>query len=76
MASLLARLLNINKASLYFLQAPTFCLNSPTLRRILYDHLFVRVNDDELYYDLPDDEWREYAVLGLGQFTRKGWVAS
>ena len=69
-------LLNTNQASLYFLQAPTFCLNSHTLRNILYDHLFVRVNDDELYYDLPDDEWREYAVLGLGQFTRKGLVAS
>lgn len=69
-------LLNINQASLYFLQAPTFCLNSPTLRNILYDHLFMRVNDDELYDDVSGDEWKEFAVLGLGQFTRKGWVAS
>jgi hypothetical protein len=68
-------LLDINKANLYFLQAPTFCLNQETLRRILYDHLYQRLNDDGLYDNLTREAWREGKVLGVGQRTEKGWVA-
>ncbi len=67
-------LLDINKANLYFLQAPTFCLDKATLRRILYDHLYQRVNDDELYDNLTLQGWEELEVLGIGQRTRKGWM--
>jgi hypothetical protein len=69
-------LLDINKASLYFLQAPTFCLNQETLRRIFYDHLYQRVNDDDLYDNLTNQEWEDIEVLGIGQRTRKGWIAT
>lgn len=69
-------LLDVNKANLYFLQAPTFCLDQATLRRILYDHLFQRVNDDEPYNNLNIQEWGGFEVLGLGQRTRKGWMAT
>jgi hypothetical protein len=69
-------LLNINAASLYFLQAPTFCLNKETLRCILYDHLYQRVNDDDLYDNLNPEEWASLEVLGIGQRTRKGWIAT
>jgi hypothetical protein len=69
-------LLDINKASLYFLQAPTFFLERQTLRRILYDHLYQRINDDELYDNLSTKIWKEPHVLGLGQRTEKGWLAA
>ena len=68
-------LLDINKASLYFLQAPTFCLDQLKLRSILYDHLFVRQNDDELYDDLTADVWENAHILGVGEQSRKGWMA-
>jgi hypothetical protein len=68
-------LLDINKANLYFLQAPTFCLDKATLRRILYDHLYQRINDDASYHKLKMQEWGGFEVLGLGQRTRKGWIA-
>jgi hypothetical protein len=69
-------LLDVNKANLYFLQAPTFCLDKATLRCILHDHLYQRVNDDEPYHNLKLQEWGGFEVLGLGQRTRKGWIAS
>lgn len=69
-------LLDINKASLYFLQAPTFCLNKDTLRRILYDHLYQRVNDDDLYDNLSLEDWQNLEVIGLGYRTKKGWRAT
>lgn len=68
-------LLDINKASLYFLQAPTFCLEQVTLRRILYDCIYERVNDDELYDHLTPQTWLNCKVLGIGQQTSKGWIA-
>lgn len=68
-------LLDINKASLYFMQAPTFCLNRTKLREILYDILFERVNDDDLITDLSESDWRNYDILGVGQQTSRGWVA-
>ncbi len=69
-------LLDINKASLYFMQAPTFCLDKATLRSILYDHLYHRINDDDLYDNLEIQEWSRLEVLGLGQRTPKGWIAA
>jgi hypothetical protein len=68
-------LLDINKASLYFFQAPTFCLRQDTLRQILYDHLYQRINDDKLYDNLTTREWQRARVLGVGRRTEKGWVA-
>lgn len=69
-------LLDINKASLYFLQSPTFCLDREMLRQILYDHLYERVNDDQLYDSLPGQAWEEAEILGIGQRTGKGWIAT
>ncbi len=68
-------LLDINKASLYFLQAPTFCLDQQALRRILYDHLYQRLNDDQLYDNISPQALGEAKILGLGQRTEKGWLA-
>lgn len=68
-------LLDINKASLYFMQAPTFCLSRETLRQILYDHLYQRINDDKLYDDMTTQEWERVEILGIGQRTQKGWLA-
>jgi len=68
-------LLDINRASLYFLQAPTFCLDKETLRRILYDCIYERINDDELYDDLTPQTWENFKVLGIGKQTEKGWIA-
>jgi hypothetical protein len=68
-------LLNINKASLYFMQAPTFCLNKEALRLILYDHLYQRINDDDLYDTLTAEDWRKFKILGIGQRSEKGWIA-
>ncbi|BBX72709.1 hypothetical protein H7H78_08745 [Mycobacterium shinjukuense] len=69
-------MLDINKANLYFLQAPTFCLTDEGLRKILYDHLFERRNDDEIQEILDPRSWENCAILGLGKNTRRGWVAS
>lgn len=69
-------LLDINKASLYFLQSPTFCLDRDILRRILYDHLYERVNDDELNDSLHGQTWGDAKVFGIGRRTRNGWVAT
>jgi hypothetical protein len=68
-------LLDINKASLYFMQAPTFYLNQPMLQSILYDYLYCRVNDDALYEDLSEQRWQKYQVIGIGQQTQGGWIA-
>ncbi len=68
-------LLNINKAHLYFLQAPTFCLNREALRRILFDCLYQRINDDEIYDNLKSEAWEGSKILGIGQQTEKGWLA-
>lgn len=68
-------LLDVNKASLYFVQAPTFCLTQRDLRQILYDHLYQRVNDDGLYDHLSPQAWQNHKILGLGQQTGQGWVA-
>jgi len=72
-------LLDINQANMYFLQAPTFCLTAPALRRILYDHLYQRKNDDELYDHLAPNTgpniWQDFEILGIGRQTNHGWEA-
>jgi hypothetical protein len=69
-------LLDINRANLYFIQAPTYCLTKEKLRQILYDHLYQRVNDDGLYGELQVREWTDFDIVGLGQQTQRGWVAA
>lgn len=69
-------LLDINKANLYFMQAPTYFLAEARLREILHDHLYRRRNDDELQEDLDLDDWSDYAILGLGEDTPRGWLAT
>jgi hypothetical protein len=68
-------LLDTNRASLYFMQAPTFFMSRETLRLILYDHLFERSADDQVTA-LPADgfAWMPHAVLGVGQRTALGWI--
>jgi len=68
-------LLDINKASLYFLQAPTFFMTEENLRKILFDHLYERRNDDEVKEDLTAADWQDHSILGLGKHTARGWVA-
>ncbi|WP_204806526.1 hypothetical protein [Mycobacterium riyadhense] len=69
-------LLDINKASLYFMQAPTFCLTEKRLREILYDHLYERENDDGSEEDVKLEDWTNYGILGLGKRTSRGWIAT
>jgi hypothetical protein len=45
------------------------------LREMLYDHLYQRKNDDELYENLPADNWQDFKVLGVGRQTYQGWEA-
>ena len=65
-------LLDLNQASLYFMQAPTYSLDRLTLRRILYDHLFQRAADDPLY-DTTTAPPEPIPVLGIGHRTDTGW---
>lgn len=69
-------LLDFNRASLYFLKTPTFFITREMVRRILYDHLFERVPDDNLE-SLPrhGQELVSQEVLGIGRRTPVGWVA-
>jgi hypothetical protein len=69
-------LLDINKASLYFIQAPTFYLDKQALRHILYDHLYQRCNDEELNGNARFHQWRGIEILGLGQRNQEGWIAT
>jgi hypothetical protein len=69
-------LLDFNRASLYFLKAPTFFMTKETLRHILYDHLFERIPDDDIT-SLPslNQNWTPHEILGVGQRTSLGWMA-
>jgi hypothetical protein len=68
-------LLDINRASLYFLTAPTFFTTREMVRRILYDHLFERVADDSIK-SLPEENQvlLSHDVLGTGHRTPLGWM--
>ncbi|MFQ5612285.1 MAG: hypothetical protein ACE5H9_09155 [Anaerolineae bacterium] len=69
-------LLDFNQASLYFLKAPTFFITREVVRRILHDHLFERLPDDNVGAFFPQSQkWNSEEVLGVGQRTPLGWVA-
>ena len=57
------------------MQAPTFILTEENLRKILYEHLYERRNDDEVQENLKAEDWEDYSTLGLGKNTSRGWVA-
>jgi hypothetical protein len=76
-------LLALGNESLYFTEAPSPYLTENTLRRILYDHLYVRPIDDPKWNTLPaqekEDVRRYYNahagnVLGLGEIQNKVWM--
>jgi tuberculosinol/isotuberculosinol synthase len=66
---------------LYFTVSPSPYLDSHTLRKILYDHLYARRVDDDSYDQLSANDWRAMAdfyalnrrsVLGLGRKHKSG----
>jgi hypothetical protein len=59
--------------ALYFLQFPTLYLNRRSWRRLLYDYLFVRGDDEALH---PDNITFEQHITGLGQRQDGYWVPS
>lgn len=59
--------------ALYFLQFPTLFLDRARWRRILYDYLFVRGDQETLY---PENLGRAGRVLGLGVRRDGYWQAS
>lgn len=58
--------------ALYFLQFPTPYLDLPLWRRILYDYLFIRGDDESLQ---PDNLTSERRIIGLGERTDGNWTA-
>jgi hypothetical protein len=68
-------LLDLNRAQLYFIQAPTFDLNRAALRHILFDSLYQRHNDDGFETSLPNHPPESPVILGLGKRTDYGWIA-
>jgi len=61
-----------SRTSLYFLQFPTPLLDRLTWRRVLYDAMYIRGDDSELF---PEDVPLEREVLGLGKLADGFWVA-
>ncbi len=68
-------LLATGSEDLYFTVCPSLSMDAPTLRAILYDHLFARRVDESDYSALASEEWDTLAefyrlnrghVLGLG----------
>lgn len=59
--------------ALYFLQFPTLYLDIATWRRLLYDSLFVRGDEETLY---PDNLLETRQVAGLGVRRAGGWQPS
>jgi hypothetical protein len=68
-------LLATGNEDLYFTVCPSLSIDAPTLRAILYDHLFARRIDESDYSALHSDDWQLLAdfyrlnrghVLGLG----------
>lgn len=57
--------------ALYFLQFPTLYLTREGWRRILYDYLFVRGDQETLY---PDNITQQQTITGLGVRTDGGWM--
>jgi len=61
-----------SRTSLYFLQFPTPLLDRLTWRRVLYDAMYIRGDDSELF---PEDVPLEREILGLGKLADGRWVA-
>lgn len=59
--------------ALYFLQFPTLFLDRRTWRRLLYDYLFVRGDQETLH---PDNIASHRHITGLGQRQDGYWVPS
>ena len=68
-------LLATGNEDLYFTVAPSAYLDAPMLRAILYDHLYVRTEDESDYAEILPEVWQHIAnfytvnrqaVLGLG----------
>lgn len=59
--------------ALYFLQFPTLYLDKTLWRRLLYDVLVVRGDDEALY---PDNITAERYITGLGRRQGDHWVPS
>jgi hypothetical protein len=76
-------LLSLGNESLYFTVAPTPYLNSQSLRKILYDHLYRRGIKDPEWDQLSDidlNALRSYYrseqenVIGIGEIIRGTWI--
>ncbi len=61
------------QTALYFLQFPTLYLDRHTWRRLLFDFLFVRGDEESLY---PDNVSAERDIIGLGVRRDGYWVAT
>ena len=59
--------------ALYFLQFPTPYLDRQTWRRLLYDYLFVRGDEETLY---PENISNERRITGLGMRNNGYWIPS
>lgn len=59
--------------ALYFLQFPTPYLDQTTWRRLLYDYLYVRGDEESLY---PDNVSTERRITGLGVRRDGYWIPS
>lgn len=59
--------------ALYFLQFPTLYLDQPSWRRLLYDYVFIRGDQETLY---PDNIATEKHITGLGRRQDGYWVPS
>lgn len=56
--------------ALYFLQFPTLYLDNQSWRRLLYDILYVRGDEESLY---PDNVTEHRSITGLGTRTDNYW---
>ena len=77
-------LLGLGNESLYFTAAPSPYLTVPTLRKILYDHLFRRSIKDPNWEQLPEtglNALRSYyhkeqeTILGIGAIFHNVWIS-
>lgn len=78
-------LISVGSEDLYFMVSPTLYLTQEQLRTILYDHLFLRRENDEEYSDKNESEWEEMRnfydthrgkTLGVGNKIGGIWYPS
>ena len=77
-------LLNLGNESLYFTAAPSLYMNQTSLRKILYDHIYLRPLPEPDYSAMSDDELarmrniylaRRASVFGVGHVDNGIWFA-